>query len=329
MIRSGLAPAAPAVDSETGSAREDGRGYDNRVVGTSMKSLTAIRMSSVLIFVALLSPQILLAKPLDPSAWNGRRDLIADEQWVRAIDELKAAAADQKEPNKDEALFWLAHSQNRRAMARRLWKPFAVSSSGSLPAVGSNRRDRFVSRSRSGCGATIFSSARPPAAPSSAPAPPSRRCRRPPRRRVRRPVGQRRPPRPRRRRRRVLPECRGLSRRLPFRLRPFRPRRRRRRRLHGRHYRRLHGSRKAICPIRTCASGPWQPHSHGCGESDSDVEGDRARKRQPGRCAPRVVRAGAIGTPRGVRPSSKSRKPARSSFAWLLCASWAILAGPR
>jgi hypothetical protein len=41
------------------------------------------------------------------------KDLIADEQWVRAIDELKAAAADPKEPNKPEALFWLAHSQNQ------------------------------------------------------------------------------------------------------------------------------------------------------------------------------------------------------------------------
>ncbi len=41
------------------------------------------------------------------------KDLIADEQWVRAIDELKAAAADPKETNKDEALFWLAHSQNQ------------------------------------------------------------------------------------------------------------------------------------------------------------------------------------------------------------------------
>ena len=41
------------------------------------------------------------------------KDLIADEQWVRAIDELKAAVADPKETNKDEALFWLAHSLNQ------------------------------------------------------------------------------------------------------------------------------------------------------------------------------------------------------------------------
>jgi hypothetical protein len=41
------------------------------------------------------------------------KDLIADEQWVRAVDVLKAAAADPKEPSKDEALFWLAHSYNQ------------------------------------------------------------------------------------------------------------------------------------------------------------------------------------------------------------------------
>jgi len=41
------------------------------------------------------------------------KDLIADEQWGRAIEELRAAAADAKEPNKAEALFWLAHSLNQ------------------------------------------------------------------------------------------------------------------------------------------------------------------------------------------------------------------------
>ena len=78
-----------------------------------MTSRTALRMSSVLIFVAVLSPQMLLAKPLESKRMERAKDLIAEEQWARAIDELKAAAADQKEPNKDEALFWLAHSQNQ------------------------------------------------------------------------------------------------------------------------------------------------------------------------------------------------------------------------
>src|SRR5881628_2631937 len=79
----------------------------------NMNSRTVRGMSSVLMFVALLSPQILLAKPFESKRMERAKDLIADQQWVRAIDELKAAAADQKEPNKDEALFWLAHSQNQ------------------------------------------------------------------------------------------------------------------------------------------------------------------------------------------------------------------------
>lgn len=40
------------------------------------------------------------------------KDLILEEQWLAAIGELRAAVADPKEPNRDEALFWLAHSQN-------------------------------------------------------------------------------------------------------------------------------------------------------------------------------------------------------------------------
>ena len=41
------------------------------------------------------------------------KDYIADEQWTRAIAELKAAADDPKEKNRDEALFWLAHSEHQ------------------------------------------------------------------------------------------------------------------------------------------------------------------------------------------------------------------------
>lgn len=41
------------------------------------------------------------------------KDLIADEQWTRAIEELRAAVNDPKEPAKAEALFWLAHSLNQ------------------------------------------------------------------------------------------------------------------------------------------------------------------------------------------------------------------------
>lgn len=53
------------------------------------------------------------AEPGDSQRLERAKDLIADEQWDRAIEQLKAAAADAKEPNKDEALFWLAHSQHQ------------------------------------------------------------------------------------------------------------------------------------------------------------------------------------------------------------------------
>lgn len=41
------------------------------------------------------------------------KDDIADEQWTRAIAELRVAADDPREPNRDEALFWLAHSEHQ------------------------------------------------------------------------------------------------------------------------------------------------------------------------------------------------------------------------
>jgi hypothetical protein len=41
------------------------------------------------------------------------KDYIADEQWNRAITELRIVADDPKDANRDEALFWLAHSQHQ------------------------------------------------------------------------------------------------------------------------------------------------------------------------------------------------------------------------
>jgi HEAT repeat protein len=53
-----------------------------------------------------------LAAPAGDSQRLGRaKDYIADEQWAHAIAELKAAVNDPKEPSRDEALFWLAHSE--------------------------------------------------------------------------------------------------------------------------------------------------------------------------------------------------------------------------
>ncbi len=75
--------------------------------------MNIIRITAGCLFAALLAPQMVLARPLESKRMERAKDFIADEQWVRAIDELKAAAADARETNKDEALFWLAHSQNQ------------------------------------------------------------------------------------------------------------------------------------------------------------------------------------------------------------------------
>jgi hypothetical protein len=52
-------------------------------------------------------------EPLQSPRMERAKDFIADEQWLRAIEELRAAAADKKEKHRDEALFWLAHSQHQ------------------------------------------------------------------------------------------------------------------------------------------------------------------------------------------------------------------------
>ena len=61
--------------------------------------------------LALLATRVTAATPEpDSQRLEQAKDFIADEQWIRAIEVLRGAAADAKERNKDEALFWLAHS---------------------------------------------------------------------------------------------------------------------------------------------------------------------------------------------------------------------------
>ena len=69
----------------------------------------------VLAIVLIAGSEALGATPLPAESARMARakDLISDDQWMAAIPVLRAAAADPKEPNKDEALFWLAHSQNQ------------------------------------------------------------------------------------------------------------------------------------------------------------------------------------------------------------------------
>jgi len=79
-------------------------------------TIRKVRAGTVLALIAafvVASAGGALAMAPDSKRLARAKDFIADEQWQRAIDELKAAAADSKEPNRDEALFWLAHSEHQ------------------------------------------------------------------------------------------------------------------------------------------------------------------------------------------------------------------------
>ncbi|MBA2304780.1 MAG: hypothetical protein H0W08_19395, partial [Acidobacteria bacterium] len=71
---------------------------------------TRICMLVGLAALAATSPLRADVEPWQSPRLERAKDFIADEQWERAIEQLKAASADAKERNKDEALFWLAHS---------------------------------------------------------------------------------------------------------------------------------------------------------------------------------------------------------------------------
>src|SRR2546423_4269064 len=56
---------------------------------------------------------VAFAAPAESKRLGLAKDYIADEQWTRAIAELTIVTDDPKEPNRDEALFWLAHSEHQ------------------------------------------------------------------------------------------------------------------------------------------------------------------------------------------------------------------------
>jgi len=56
---------------------------------------------------------VVAREPADSPRLARAKDLISEERWTDAIPELRAAVHDRKEQNKDEALFWLAHSQTQ------------------------------------------------------------------------------------------------------------------------------------------------------------------------------------------------------------------------
>ena len=79
-----------------------------------MDMVMKMRMLVAIVTVAVLGSGIASAGPAPDSKRLAQgKDYIADEQWTRAIAELKAAADDPHEKNRDEALFWLAHSEHQ------------------------------------------------------------------------------------------------------------------------------------------------------------------------------------------------------------------------
>ena len=64
----------------------------------------------MLLLVMSATPARAAVEFIESQRLDKAKDYIADEQWTRAIELLRAAAADPRERNKDEALFWLAHS---------------------------------------------------------------------------------------------------------------------------------------------------------------------------------------------------------------------------
>lgn len=65
------------------------------------------------VMVWLVMASVMSAAPApDSKRMALAKDYIADEQWVRAIAVLQVVANDAREPNRDEAMFWLAHSEH-------------------------------------------------------------------------------------------------------------------------------------------------------------------------------------------------------------------------
>jgi hypothetical protein len=69
--------------------------------------------ATVLVTTVFAAPAVAALEPAQSPRLVRAKDHIAEEQWERAIEQLKPAVADARERSRDEALFWLAHSQNQ------------------------------------------------------------------------------------------------------------------------------------------------------------------------------------------------------------------------
>jgi hypothetical protein len=78
-----------------------------------MKTLRTLALLALVALGANGAQAAMPAAPADSPRLARAKDLMSDDKWSAAIPELRAAVADPKEQNKDEALFWLAHSQNQ------------------------------------------------------------------------------------------------------------------------------------------------------------------------------------------------------------------------
>jgi hypothetical protein len=72
-----------------------------------------MKVLKVLTVLMVLGAAPASASPPDSERLGRAKDFIADERWTRAIAELRVVVADAKEPSRDEAAFWLAHSLNQ------------------------------------------------------------------------------------------------------------------------------------------------------------------------------------------------------------------------
>jgi hypothetical protein len=77
-----------------------------------MRGIQVVRLA-VVVAIAVGSAATVDALGPESKRLSRAKDYIADEQWPRAIEDLRVAVADPKEPKRDEALYWLAHSLNQ------------------------------------------------------------------------------------------------------------------------------------------------------------------------------------------------------------------------
>ena len=211
------------------------------------------------------------------------------------------AAADPKEQNKDEALFWLAHSQNQAGDSpRRREHPQAAAGLSEEPLVGAGRvaADRACAEAGShGRALGNRRAAVPPPPPPIAPTLPAARG---DRARSRAPARHRRLPRPSHRQ-------------------PHRPRRRRRQ---------SRGSR-SLCPDDGSARpGPGPADQDRCAQGDPDPAQYRARAGQSRRRARAVFVLAQSAHPRRSRRLSTWRRPVRKPVRVAAVRELARFGGP-